>query len=188
MAHGGEHSWRTSGYESHISDVVGKTGSLVLPWWLLHIFQIFDAPKKACFWCVISRSRCKSSWDSLKFGEKASLCKDSQADRRKESFVLPLGAGCTGLQAAHEGGTSMEQRLVRNFKKCFLMSLTPTHSEIIYFRSKSCQIFVLRVDSAHLWKEKQLNLKRFHSGSFRVRSRNIHPSALCLFAIVSPLS
>lgn len=35
--------------------------------------------------------------------------------------------------------------------------------------------------------EKQLNLNHFHSGSFQVKSRNIYLSALCLFAIVSPL-
>ena len=40
----------------------------------------------------------------LKFGEKASLCKGSQADRAKQSFALLLEVGFTSLEAAHEGG------------------------------------------------------------------------------------
>lgn len=121
----------------------------------------------------------------LKFGEKGSLCKCSQAGR-KQSFVLPLGAGCTDLQAAHEGGTSTEE--LKTWKILFYHSDTYALWDHLFqakvlpnLGSKNRQCTSLK------GVEKQLNLNHFHSGSFQVRSRNIYLSALCLFAIVSPL-
>lgn len=64
--------------------------------------------------------------------------------------MLPAEVGFAGLQAAHKGGQQHGAETRQKLEQCIFDILTPTRSEIIYLRSKSCQVLAQRPDCARL--------------------------------------